>query len=1159
MNENISNDSFVHLHVHSEYSLLDGACRLTELVKKVAELGQKAVAVTDHGVMYGAVDFYKEAKSAGIKPIIGCEVYVARRTRFDREAKLDSHSYHLVLLCENNKGYENLVKLVSLGYTEGFYSKPRVDKELLKKYSEGLICLSACLAGEIPSKLMDGDYSGAVKAAEEYLEIFGENNFFIEIQNHGINEQKIILPQLARIAREKNIPLVATNDAHYLDKSDAEVQNLLMCIQMKKTIYEENSIKFPTDEFYLKSTEEMAELFSQFPCAIENTSRIAERCNVEFEFGVIKLPEFKIEGEDDNTAYFKKLCVYGLKKRYGENPEPDIVKRMKHELDVIIKMGYVDYFLIVWDFVKYAKDNDIPVGPGRGSGAGSICAYCIGITDIDPIKYNLLFERFLNPERVSMPDFDIDFCIEGRQRVIDYVVKKYGIDRVSQIIAFDTLKARAAIKDTGRAFGMSVKFRNDVSVTVPKELNITIKQALEKSYELKHLYETDPSAKKLVDMAMKIEGMPRNDTVHAAGVVISGVPVTDLVPVKTNDDAVVTQYTATALESLGLLKMDFLGLRNLTIIKHASEAIKLNNPQFDINEISVSDKETYEMMSQGETTGVFQFESSGMRSVLSRLKPECLEDLIAVISLYRPGPSESIPRYIKNKHNPKNITYKHPLLADILDVTYGCMVYQEQVMEICRKLAGYSYGRADIVRRAMAKKKHDVMEKERQSFIYGDDGNEGGTACCGAVANGVSEEVANEIFDEMTSFASYAFNKSHAAAYAYLAYQTAYLKCHYPREYMAALMSSVVDNSDKLTEYVDECRKHGITVLRPDINKSNEEFTVEENGVRYGLLAIKTLGAGVIREIILQREKFGDFKNLQDFCQRMADSKITKNAVEFLIKSGAFDGLGANRRQMISNYMFLIDTAGEISRTNIEGQMGLFSDDVQEQSTIFEEFAPMEEFHYADLLGFEKSATGMYISGHPTEPYKIALKYMKTLEIHKLTEGLKERKFSNNTPVCICGVLDDLSVRFTSTGRKMGFLSLQDSTGFCECTVFPDLFLPNEKKLESGNVVFIKGKVSSKKKYNDSFIADEIYDANDLWNIISRKRFCIKISSSEKEKIVALTDVLNKHKGDSEVCFYLTDLKKLIKLKNIAGVYINEKLITELSALINVENMGIID
>ncbi|MBQ8434439.1 MAG: DNA polymerase III subunit alpha, partial [Oscillospiraceae bacterium] len=873
----------------------------------------------------------------------------------------------------------------------------------------------------------------------------------------------------------------------------------------------------------------------------------------------IKLPEFKIDGENDNTAFFRRLCQEGLHKRYGSNITQAEIKRMEYELDVIIRMGYVDYYLIVWDFVKYANDNVIPVGPGRCSGAGSICAYCIGITDIDPVRYNLLFERFLNPERVSMPDFDIDFCIEGRQRVIDYVVEKYGTDRVSQIIAFDTLKARAAIKDTGRTLGLPVKFRNDVAAMVPKDLKITISQALQKSYELKQLYETNQSAKKLLDMAMKIEGMPRNDTVHAAGVVISGVPVTDLVPVKVSSEAVVTQYTMTALESLGLLKMDFLGLRNLTIIKHCCEKIREKNPEFNINKIPVCDKETFDMMSKGLTTGVFQFESAGMRSVLSRLKPESLEDLIAVISLYRPGPSESIPRYIKNKHNPKNIQYKHPMLRDILDVTYGCMVYQEQVMEICRRLAGYSYGRADLVRRAMAKKKHDVMEKERHSFIYGDSGENGSSPCCGAVANGVSEQTANEIFDEMSGFASYAFNKSHAAAYAYLSYQTAYLKCHYQREYMAALMSIVLDNTDKLTEYVDECRKNEITVLRPDINRSYEHFTVEGDDIRYGLLAIKTLGAGVIKEIIADRDRYGDFTNLHNFCQRMAESRISRTAVEHLIKAGAFDGLGANRRQMISNYVSLLDTAGEISRSNIEGQMGLFSDETENRTGVFEEFAPMEEFRYADLLCFEKFATGMYISGHPTDPYKTILELMHVPAAREISDKLKERKYTNDTPVCLCGVMEDLSVRYTSTGRKMGFLTLQDSTGFTECTAFPDVFLQNEKKLEYGKLLFIKGKISSNSKYNDSFVAENIFDEEEFQRLVKQKKLCIKVCSREKEKILRLTELLNGFRGENAICFYLTDLKKLIKPKKISGVMLNQELLNGICKLLGNENAGLID
>lgn len=1159
MENKILNDSFVHLHVHSEYSLLDGACRLTDLVNKTAELGQTAVAVTDHGVMYGAIDFYNAAKNAGIKPIIGCEVYVARRTRFDREATYDSHSYHLVLLCENNTGYQNLIKLASLAYTEGFYSKPRVDKELLRKYSEGLICLSACLAGEIPSHLLDGNYAAAKQSAQEYLGIFGRNNFFLEIQNHGINEQKQIIPQLCRISRELDIPLVATNDAHYIEKEDAQVQNLLMCIQMKKTIYEENPIKFPTEEFYLKSTQEMYALFSQFPGAIENTRRIADRCNVEFEFGVIKLPAFRIEGEDDNTAFFRKICFDGLVKRYGENPSEHVLKRMEYELDVIIKMGYVDYFLIVWDYIKYARDNDVPVGPGRGSGAGSICAYAIGITDIDPVKYNLLFERFLNPERVSMPDFDIDFCIEGRQKVIDYVVNKYGTDRVSQIIAFDTLKARAAIKDTGRALGLPMQFRNEVSSFVPKDIKITLKTALEKSYELRQLYETNVTAKKMIDLAMKIEGMPRNDTVHAAGVVISGVPVTDLVPVKVSSDAVVTQYTMTGLESLGLLKMDFLGLRNLTIIKHCCEKIRETNPNFDINKIPVDDRETFEMMSRGDTTGVFQFESSGMRNVLSRLKPESIEDLIAVISLYRPGPSESIPKYIRNKHNPDNIQYRHPILCDILDVTYGCMVYQEQVMEICRKLAGYSYGRADLVRRAMAKKKHDVMEKERHSFIFGDSGENGSSPCCGAVANGVPEETANEIFDEMSSFASYAFNKSHAAAYAYLSYQTAYLKCHYVKEYMAALISSVIDNTDKLTEYINECKKYGISVLPPNINKSSEEFTVEGNNIRYGLLGIKTLGSGVIREIIENREKYGDFVNLQSFCQRMAESRISKPVVEYLIKAGAFDGMGANRRQMMGNYLYIMDAADLYSSSNVAGQISMFSDDSGRDTGIFDEFKPMPEFDITDMLFLEKSVLGMYISGHPTDTYKTSLSLMHLPTASEIVSKLSERKYTNDTPLSICGVIDECSVANSNSGKRRAYVTINDISGNVTCLAFQSTLFMYEKKLTEGGIVLIKGRVSVNPKYKDTFVIDEVYDEEELRKILESKKLCIKISSTDNEKISQLSEIFSRHIGKNSVCYYLTDMKRLVKPKNITDVSVDNKLLEEISKVIGIENIGLID
>lgn len=1152
----LENNSFVHLHVHSEYSLLDGACRIKELVKKVKELGQTAVAVTDHGVMYGAVDFYREAKSAGIKPIIGCEVYVARRTRFDREMKLDSHPYHLILLCKNNQGYKNLIKLVSLGYTEGFYSKPRVDVELLEKYSDGLICLSACIAGEVASKLINHDYDGAKQTALKYSQIFGKDNYYIEIQNHGIREQIEILPQLYRLSKETGIPLAATNDSHYINKNDAETQNILMCIQLKKTIFEQNSLKFPTDEFYIKSTEEMAELFKDVPDAVTNTAKIAERCNVEFEFGVIRLPRFTAHGVNDNVKYFKQLCVAGLKEKYGSNVNENILDRLKYELKVIIEMGYTDYFLIVWDFIRYARENNIPVGPGRGSGAGSLCAYCIGITGIDPIKYNLLFERFLNPERVSMPDFDIDFCIEGRQQVIDYVVSKYGADRVSQIIAFDTLKARAAVKDTGRTLGLSVKFRNDVASLIPKELDMTIEKALEKNEDLKQLYDTNPSAHRLLDESMKIEGMPRNDSIHAAGVVISAVPVTELVPVKKSGDAIVTQYTMTSLESLGLLKMDFLGLRNLTVIKHCSEQIKRYEPDFDINKISVDDREVYEMMSQGKTTGVFQFESDGMRRVLSQLKPENLEDLIAVISLYRPGPSDSIPKYINNKHHPEQITYKHPLLENILDVTYGCMVYQEQVMEICRVMAGYTYGRADLVRRAMAKKKHDVMEKERQIFVYGSNGEDGSAVCAGAVANGIDEKTANEIFDEMSGFASYAFNKSHAAAYAYLSYQTAYLKCHYTKEYMAALMSSVLGNTDKLAEYAEECRKNGIDIIRPDINCSFCEFTAESDGIRYGLLAIKNIGRGVISGIIAEREKSGSFTSLDNFCGRTSGLSISKIIVENLIKSGCFDGLGETRREMVSEYEFLMDSYSDFSRQNIDGQMNLFPDN-NTQTVVKPKKKSQSEYKYTDLLEFEKLATGMYISGHPLGEYRLTASLMKLPCIGEI------KKFSGakykNKEFSFLGVIDDITAHYTSNGKKMAFVSIQDISGSLSCTLFPDTCELYKSKLEQGKIIYITGKVSPKDDYEFSVICSHVWSEEEFRDIVSKKRFCVKIKSTQKDIAENIISAAGDYPGNTQLCFYLTDMRKFIKPKSVSGVNICKEFTEKIEKIILPDNIGLID
>ena len=847
-------DNFVHLHLHSMYSLLDGACRIGEIVKRASELGQKAVAVTDHGVMYGTVDFYNEARKAGIKPIIGCEVYVAPRTRFDKVHNIDSKPYHLVLLCENNTGYHNLMKLVSESFTDGFYNKPRVDTDLLEKYHEGLICLSACLAGEVASELTAGNYEAAKKTALKYSNIFGKDNYFLEVQDHGIAEQKKIIPLLARLSSETGIPLAATNDVHYISKEDAEVQKVMLCIQTGSTV-DDPSMEFPTDEFYMKSEDEMRDLFKYMPEAVSNTSVIADRCSVEIQFGLSGLPEYPMENGKDRTEFFKELCVTGLHKKYGNEPAAEITERMEYEISVISKMGYVDYYLIVWDFIAWARDHGIPVGPGRGSGAGSLCAYCIGITAIDPIRYNLIFERFLNPERVSMPDFDIDFCVERRGEVIDYVASKYGRDRVAQIITFDTLLARSAVRDAGRAMGMPYGICDSTAKLISPELNMTIAKALEKEEKLKRLYDTDREVHRLLDMAARLEGMPRNTSVHAAGVVLANGPVSDFVPLRISHDVITTQYPMSVLESLGILKIDFLGLRNLTIIENCLKRIGGSRP--DMNSIPTDAPEVFRMISEGSTSAVFQFESSGMRALIMKLKPSGIEDLTAAIALYRPGPMESIPVYLHNKNHPDEIKYACPELKDILSVTYGCIVYQEQVMEIFRRLAGYTYGGADKVRRAMAKKKHDVMENERRRFIFGSDGSDG-TPCRGAVASGIPEKVAEAVFDRMSAFASYAFNKSHAAAYAFLAYQTAYLKCHYFKEYMASVMSACLNGAGgKFMEYMKECRASGVSIIKPSVNESGVDFTAVPDGIRFGLSAVKNLGKAIVNDIISEREKAG--------------------------------------------------------------------------------------------------------------------------------------------------------------------------------------------------------------------------------------------------------------------------------------------------------------
>ena len=1154
----ILRDSFVHLHVHSEYSLLDGACRIKQLIKRVKELGQKAVAVTDHGCMYGAVEFYNEAKNEGIKPVIGCEVYVAPRRRFDKENKIDSHPYHLILLCESNEGYNNLIKLVSYGYTEGFYNKPRVDEELLRRYSKGLICMSACLAGEVPRKLSSGDYIGAKETALRYNDIFGKGNYYIEVQDHGIREQKSILPLLYRLSKETGIPLAVTNDAHYINKSDAEMQNVLLCIQTKKTINEPNQMAFETDEFYIKSTEEMYELFKAMPEAVSNTAEIAERCNVEFEFGNIKLPKFTMPGVENNTAYFEKLCYDGLHNKYGENPSDDITDRMNYEISIITQMGYVDYFLIVWDFIRYAHENNIPVGPGRGSGAGSICAYCIGITGIDPIKYNLLFERFLNPERVSMPDFDIDFCIEGRQHVIDYVVRKYGQDNVAQIIAFDTLKARAAIRDVGRVMGLSYQTCDKAAKMIPHTPGMTIEKAMAVNDDLKELYDKDSETHRLIDMALRIEGMPRNDSTHAAGIVIARAAVSDFVPVKRSVDgySVVTQYTMTVLESLGLLKMDFLGLRNLTVIRDCVNEIHKTEPDFDVNRIPIDDMKVFNMMSAGRTTGVFQFESTGMRQVLSRLMPESIEDLIAVISLYRPGPAESIPKYIANKHDPGKITYKHPLLENILDVTYGCMVYQEQVMEICRTLAGYSYGRADLVRRAMAKKKHDVMEKERHSFIYGEKNSDGSINCIGAVANGVSEETANEIFDEMTGFASYAFNKSHAAAYAYLAYQTAYLKCHYFKEYMAALMTSVLSMTSKLMEYIEECEQNGVKVKKPDINASGEGFTVTDDGIHFGLLAIKNLGKGVIQSMIRERRENGRYLSIQNFCERTVNSGINKRAVESLIKSGALDGLGCNRRQMLKNADMLIDMYSEQARSNIEGQMDLFGGTSSQSVEI--QLEPEEEYSPKELLLMEKEVTGMYMSGHPLMQYSMYIKLMHMKSFSDIQEGIENDSLKDGAELKILCQLQSMKLHYTKKGDKMCFIAVDDMSGSSECVIFPKLFEACRSKLIIDEIIYITGKLSVKDE-SYSIICDSLFSEKEFIAIVSCKRLCIKLSGKELHKLQQFYSLASVFPGNTKVCFYVTDARKYIMPKKPIEIRICDEFMRKISNIFPFESTGLID
>ena len=1167
MSEQVKN--FTHLHLHTEYSLLDGACRIEGLMKRVKALGQTAVAITDHGVMYGCVDFYKAAKKEGIKPIIGCEVYVATRTRFDKVSRIDG-SNHLVLLCKNETGYKNLIRMVSLGFTEGFYNKPRIDHGLLEQYHEGLICLSACLAGEIPQALLAGDYEKAKGLALYYEGLFGKGNFYIEIQDHGIDEQRTVLPLLVKLSRETGIPLVATNDAHYLAKEDAQTQHILICIQTNKTVHDENVLEFGTEEFYVKSTEEMVELFRAWPEACENTNRIAEQCNFDFEFGVTKLPYFEAPDGMDNRAYFNRLCRDGLVQRYGSNPTAELTERLDYEISVIDRMGYINYYLIVYDFINYAKNNGIPVGPGRGSGAGSLAAYCMGITSIDPIKYNLLFERFLNPERVSMPDFDIDFCYERRQEVIDYVIGKYGADHVAQIVTFGTLAARAVIRDVGRVMDIPYGTVDGIAKLVPMEPKMTLTKALSISKELRERCETDPQVKELIETSLKLEGMPRNASTHAAGVVITRDAVDTYVPLSTNDGNPVTQFTMTTIEELGLLKMDFLGLRTLTVINDAEKMVCRREPDFSVDKIPYDDQSVFAMLNAGDTSGVFQLESSGMTQVVVGLQSKSVEDIIAVIALYRPGPMESIPTYLANRHTPGNVRYKTPQLEHILDVTNGCIVYQEQVMQICRELAGFSYGQADLVRRAMSKKKHDVMEKERQHFIYGN--TEPGQECPGCIKNGIPEPVANAIFDEMSSFASYAFNKAHAACYAVVCYQTAYLKKHYKREFMAALLTSVLDNTDKVIGYTAECQRMGIRVLPPDVNTSEAGFTVEGENIRFGLLALKNVGRNLIAAVVRERQN-GPYRSLYDFCKRMRGGEINRRAVESMIKSGAFDQLEAKRRSMTDGIEGILKSVENEARRNLDGQIDFFgalggaSESGQDVYRLPDTGA---EYPYDVMLQMEKEVSGLYLSGHPLDQYRDIIEQVSTCKISdlmdedgdQLEEGRSlmaesaRARYDGKNAALVCTVARVKTIN-TKAGGLMAFITVEDLSGSMEVLAFPKVLLDSSEAVHDNAVVVVQGRISYKEDEPCKIVADSIvdikhYQPEKLRAAQNKKgeRLWLRVPSMNSEAFEDTKNLLQIFEGDFPVVMYFEDVKQKMLAPKSLWCLQNDLLFSELERIL---------
>ncbi|NLL35516.1 MAG: DNA polymerase III subunit alpha [Clostridiales bacterium] len=1145
---------FVHLHVHSEYSLLDGACRINSLPARAAELGQRAIAITDHGVMYGVVDFYKACRAAGIKPIIGCEVYRAQRTRFDKVHGLDSDSEHLVLLCKNKTGYRNLIKMVSAGFVDGFYIKPRVDDELLKRYSEGLICLSACLSGEIPAKLMRGDYQGARDAALKYRDIFGEGNFYLELQDHGIEGQAAVNRGVIQIHRETGIPLVATNDVHYLRKEDAAIHDVLLCIQTNNTVDSPDRMKFGSDEFYLKSGDEMARLFPNYEEAISNTVKIADECNFDFEFGEYHLPGFKLpEGEDDAYEYLRKLCIDGFNMRYPDRPQGHM-DRLMFELKTIREMGFVDYFLIVSDFIAFARRQGIPVGPGRGSGAGSMAAYCLQITNIDPIKYSLYFERFLNPERISMPDFDIDFCPNRRQEVIDYVVDKYGADYVAQIVTFGTMAARGAIRDVARVLNIPYAEADTVAKLVPFQIGMTLSEALKVSKPLRDMYEGDDRIKNLINTAMALEGMPRHASTHAAGVVMTKEPVSDYVPLARNDEAIVCQYNMGTLEELGLLKMDFLGLRNLTVIDEASKMVRRKDPKFDIDAVDNTDPATYEMLSEGDTLGVFQLESTGMTSVVTALQPRTIEEITAVVALYRPGPMDSIPRYIEGKHNPKTVRYRHPLLKEILEVTYGCIVYQEQVMEIFRKLAGYSLGRADVVRRAMSKKIMKVLREERENFLHGNPAEN----IPGCAANGIDEETANSLFDDILDFANYAFNKAHAAAYAVVSFQTAYLKCHHPHEFMAALLTSVLDSTSKVVEYISACKKMNIEVLPPDINESEDGFTVVGDTIRFGLVAVKNIGRKFIQEMMEERSLNGRFISLQNFCERMFGHELNRRALENLIKCGAFDSFGKRSAQLRISGLIL-DNIAHTKTKNLEGQIDFFSiiDDVPSQEVPLPD---IPEFDRKVLVGYEKEVTGMYLSGHPLDEYSDILRSIHTVHIGKIFASDGEEGVGDNQVVNIAGMISKVRMKTTRSDNVMAYVDIEDQTGSIELIVFPKTLERCSAYLREDTGVVVKGRVSYREDRDPQILCDTLRPITDLDNMSVQTRsddpqkdlrLYIRLPSKSDSLTRKVKPMLSMFPGDVRVVLYYEDCKS----KEGCRVAPDSRLLNRLRELLGADNV----